>query len=105
VHLRHLEVMRAQLLLTDKIPFMFSRGHGQIADNFELIRIAHGLTAEQFPGPSQLLHRHQYQFSHSSWTSRWPDGIVDTAAAGQVLIITPLYPGGARWLRSQSPAR
>ena len=48
VHVRHLEVMRAQLLLTDKIPFIFSRGHQQIADNFELLRIAHGISAEEF---------------------------------------------------------
>src|SRR6202167_4178182 len=35
VHIRHLEVTRAQLKLTDKIPFIFSRGHAQVADNFE----------------------------------------------------------------------
>src|ERR1017187_7520812 len=37
VNVRHLHVTRAQLMLCDKIPFIFSRGHGQIADNFELI--------------------------------------------------------------------
>ena len=48
VQFRHLEVTRAQLKLTDKIPFIFSRGHGQVADNFELIRLAHGISAEEF---------------------------------------------------------
>jgi trimethylamine--corrinoid protein Co-methyltransferase len=43
-YVRHLEVMRAQLLLTDKIPFIFSRGRQQIADNFALLQIAHGLS-------------------------------------------------------------
>ena len=47
VAVRHLEVTRAQLLLTDKIPFIFSRGHGQVADNFELIRLAHGIDQQR----------------------------------------------------------
>jgi hypothetical protein len=48
VHIRHLEMTRSQLLLSDKVPFVFSRGSGQIADNFELLRLAHGFTPEQF---------------------------------------------------------
>src|SRR6202522_4495612 len=48
VHVRHLEVTRAQLMLTDKVPFIFSRGHAQVADNFELIRLAHGISEEEF---------------------------------------------------------
>ncbi len=48
VHIRHLEVTRAQLMLCDKIPFIFSRGHKQVADNFELIRLAHGISPEEF---------------------------------------------------------
>ena len=48
VQFRHLHVTRAQLMLTDKIPFIFSRGHGQVADNFELIRLAHGISPEEF---------------------------------------------------------
>jgi trimethylamine--corrinoid protein Co-methyltransferase len=94
VHLRHLEVMRTQLLLTDKIPFMFSRGHGQIADNFELLRIAHGLTAEQFrdrPSCYTVINTN----SPLQLDIPMADGIVDTAAAGQVLIITPFTLAGA----------
>ena len=94
VHLRHLEVMRAQLLLTDKIPFMFSRGHGQIADNFELIRIAHGLTAEQFrdrPCCYTVINTN----SPLQLDIPMAEGIVDTATDGQVLIITPFTLAGA----------
>jgi trimethylamine--corrinoid protein Co-methyltransferase len=94
VHLRHLEVMRAQLLLTDKVPFMFSRGHGQIADNFELLRIAHGLSAEQFrdrPSCYTVINTN----SPLQLDIPMADGIVDTAAAGQVLIITPFTLAGA----------
>jgi len=35
-------------MLCDKIPFIFSRGHKQVADNFELIRLAHGISPEEF---------------------------------------------------------
>ncbi len=94
VHLRHLEVMRAQLLLTDKVPFMFSRGHGQIADNFALLRIAHGLTAEQFrdrPSCYTVINTN----SPLQLDIPMADGIVDTATDGQVLIITPFTLAGA----------
>ncbi len=56
VHLRHYETTRSMLLLSDKVPFVYSRGSKQIADCFELLRIAHGVGAEEFrsarmPGP------------------------------------------------------
>ncbi len=63
VNVRHLEVMRAQLLLTDKIPFIFSRGRGQIADNFALLQIALGLSPEEFARAAVHLHGHQHQFT------------------------------------------
>ena len=43
VHVRHFETTRSMLLLSDKTPFIFSRGSQQIADCFELIRIAHAV--------------------------------------------------------------
>ena len=36
------------LTLTDKAPFLYSRGRGQVADGFELVRIAHGVDADAF---------------------------------------------------------
>ena len=94
VNLRHLEMTRAQLLLSDKIPMVFSRGHGQIADNFELIRRAHGLTAEQFvarPSCYTVINTN----SPLQLDIPMADGIVDFAASGQVLIITPFTLAGA----------
>jgi trimethylamine--corrinoid protein Co-methyltransferase len=94
VRSRHLEVTRAQLLLTDKIPFIFSRGHGQVADNFELIRLAHGIPAEEF-------RSRPYTYTVINTNSPlqldipMADGIIDFAAAGQVLIITPFTLAGA----------
>ena len=94
VQFRHLEVTRAQLKLTDKIPFIFSRGRAQVADNFELIRIAHGVSAEEFrsrPYTYTIINTN----SPLQLDVPMADGIIDFAAAGQVLIITPFTLAGA----------
>jgi trimethylamine:corrinoid methyltransferase-like protein len=87
VNVRHLHVTRAQLMLCDKIPFIFSRGHGQIADNFELIRLAHGITPEEFrsrPYTYTIINTN----SPLQLDIPMAEGIMDFAAAGQVLVIT-----------------
>ena len=94
VNVRHLHVTRAQLALCDKIPFIFSRGHGQVADNFELIRLAHGISAEEFrsrPYVYTIINTN----SPLQLDVPMADGIIDFAAAGQVLIITPFTLAGA----------
>ncbi len=94
VHIRHLEVTRSQLLLTDKIPFIFSRGHRQVADNFELIRLAHAISAEEFrsrPYVYTIINTN----SPLQLDIPMADGIIDFAKAGQVLIITPFTLAGA----------
>jgi trimethylamine--corrinoid protein Co-methyltransferase len=94
VHIRHLEVTRAQLMLCDKIPFIFSRGHKQVADNFELIRLAHNISAEEFrsrPYTYTIINTN----SPLQLDIPMADGIIDFAAAGQVLIITPFTLAGA----------
>ncbi|MGB8328092.1 MAG: trimethylamine methyltransferase family protein [Steroidobacteraceae bacterium] len=94
IHIRHLEVTRAQLLLSDKIPFIFSRSPQQIADNFELMRLAHGISAEQF---RQRPYTYTIINTNSPLQLDLPmsDGILEFAAAGQVLIITPFTLAGA----------
>src|SRR5580693_1210585 len=94
VHIRHLHVTRAQLMLCDKIPFIFSRGHRQVADNFELIRLAHGISSEQF---SSRPYVYTIINTNSPLQLDIPmaDGIIDFATAGQVLIITPFTLAGA----------
>jgi len=94
VAVRHLEVTRAQLLLTDKVPFIFSRGHGQVSDNFELIRLAHGITPEAFrnkPCTYTIINTN----SPLQLDVPMADGIVDFAREGQVLMITPFTLAGA----------
>lgn len=94
VNVRHLHVTRAQLTLCDKVPFIFSRGHGQVADNFELIRLAHGISPEEFrsrPYVYTIINTN----SPLQLDVPMADGIIDFAAAGQVLIITPFTLAGA----------
>ncbi len=94
VNVRHLEVMRAQLLLTDKIPFIFSRGRGQIADNFALLQIALGLSPEEF---AQRPCTYTVINTNSPLQLDIPmsEGIVEFALAGQPTIITPFTLAGA----------
>jgi trimethylamine---corrinoid protein Co-methyltransferase len=94
VHIRHLEFTRAQLMLCDKIPLVYSRGHGQVADNFELIRLAHAISPEEFrarPYTYTIINTN----SPLQLDIPMADGIIDFAAAGQVLIITPFTLAGA----------
>ena len=94
VQFRHLETTRAMLMLTDKIPKVYSRGSPQIADNFELIRIAYGLTPEQFrsrPYVTTIINTN----SPLQLDIPMGNGIMEFAAAGQVFIITPFTLAGA----------
>ncbi len=94
VHVRHLEFMRTQLMLSDKVPLVYSRGHGQVADSLELLRIAHRVSPEEF-------RSRPYTYTVINTNSPlqldipMADGIIDFATAGQVLIITPFTLAGA----------
>ena len=48
MHIRHYATTRAQLLLSDKFPFLFSRGTPQVEQSFEMFQIARGISTEQF---------------------------------------------------------
>jgi trimethylamine--corrinoid protein Co-methyltransferase len=82
------------LLLSEKAPFIFSRGSQQIADCFELIRIAHQVSAEEF---KQKPYVWTVINTNSPLQLDIPmaEGIIDFAEAGQVLIITPFTLAGA----------
>ena len=94
VQFRHLETTRAMLLMSDKIPKCYARGPGQTVDNFEMIRIAYGLSAEEFrarPCVSTIINTN----SPLQLDIPMANGIMDYSAAGQVLIITPFTLAGA----------
>jgi len=48
VNLRHYATTRAALTLSDKVPWVFCRGAGQVLDSFEMIRIVRGLSEDEF---------------------------------------------------------
>ncbi len=91
---RHLRSGLAYLTLTDKVPYLYARGRGQVADGFEMFRIAYGVDADEFRSAPRC-----YTVINSN-SPRQLDvpmcmGLIDFAAAGQVSIITPFTLAGA----------
>jgi trimethylamine---corrinoid protein Co-methyltransferase len=91
---RHLQSGLAYLTLTEKAPFFYSRGRGQVADGFEMVRIAHGVDAETFAAAPRC-----YTVINSN-SPRQLDipmclGLIDFAAAGQLSVVTPFTLAGA----------
>lgn len=91
---RHLESTLAQLTLSDKTPFVYSRGSPQVQDCFAMIRIAHGLSEAAFQS-------RPYTYTNINTNSPrqldipMAQGIIDFAAAGQLVIVTPFTLAGA----------
>jgi trimethylamine--corrinoid protein Co-methyltransferase len=92
--LRHLEVTHAQLTLSDKVPFVYCRGRGQVADALEMVRIARGVTPDVFRRQSSC---YTVVNSNSPLQLDVPmcQGIIDFAEAGQLMILTPFTLAGA----------
>ncbi len=92
--IRHLETSLAQLTLSDKVPFVFSRGTAQVEDCFEMVRLAHGIPVEEF-------RSRVYCYTNINTNSPrqldipMSQGIIDFARAGQLAIITPFTLAGA----------
>jgi len=91
---RHLHMTRCVTTLTDKLPFVFFRGTEAVADAFEIIRIANGVSREDFESRP---------FSYSVANSNSPlqldhlmcRGIIDAAKANQMMLLTPFTLAGA----------
>lgn len=91
---RHYATARAQLTLSDKVPFVFARGTPQIEDSFAMLRLGRGLSEDEF-----LNSVHCYTVINTN-SPRQLDipmgqGIIDFARAGQVSVITPFCLAGA----------
>jgi trimethylamine---corrinoid protein Co-methyltransferase len=92
--IRHLAVTRSVVTLTDKVPFVFLRGAEAVADAYEIIRVSHGLTQEEFS-------RTPVCFSIANSNSPLQldllmcGGIIDAAKAGQMMVLTPFTLAGA----------
>jgi trimethylamine---corrinoid protein Co-methyltransferase len=91
---RHLAMMHAQLTLSNKIPFIYSRGSPQVEDCFEMVRLALGIKAEEF-SQQVVCYTNINTNSPRQLDIPMAQGIIDFAAAGQMSIITPFTLSGA----------
>jgi trimethylamine---corrinoid protein Co-methyltransferase len=94
IHLRHYAMTRGQMELTDKVPFIYARGTGQVEESFEMLRAFRGLSDTDFAAQS-----HCYTIINTN-SPRQLDvpmalGVMDFARAGQMAIITPFTLMGA----------
>ena len=93
-NIRHFAMTKSVLTMTGKVPFVFFRGTEAVADAYEMLRIAHGLTQEEFINTP---------ISYSVANSNSPlmldllmcRGIIDAARAGQLMVLTPFTLSGA----------
>jgi trimethylamine--corrinoid protein Co-methyltransferase len=93
-NLRHLEMTRAQLTLSRKVPFVYSRGTSQVADCFAMIRTANGADKADFER-SVFCYTNINTNSPRQIDIPMAQGIIDFASAGQLSIITPFTLAGA----------
>lgn len=93
-HLRHYFTMDAQLTLSDKFPFVFSRGTPQVMDSFEMLQDFRGLSDDAFAADP---HCYTIINTNSPRTLDIPmaQGLIDFARAGQLSIVTPFTLMGA----------
>jgi len=91
---RHLDVTLTQLTLGDKMPWVYSRGQGQVHDCFQMVALAHGIAMEDLPN---AVRAYTVINTNSPLQLDIPmtQGIMDFAAAGQLLVITPFTLAGA----------
>ncbi|MDB5524905.1 MAG: trimethylamine:corrinoid methyltransferase [Rhizobium sp.] len=91
---RHYAVSRVQLTQSDKFPFVYARGTPQAEDAFEMIRLARGLSDDEF-----LNGAHCYTVINTNSPRQldipMAQGIIDFARAGQISVITPFCLAGA----------
>ncbi len=95
LNVRHLESGLRTLTLTDKPPFLYSRGRDRVRDGFDLVKIRYGIDSDE-----------EFATESRCWTNinvnspRQLDipmsmGIIDFARMGQANIMTPFTLAGA----------
>jgi len=93
-NLRHYACTRAAVTLSDKIPFVYSRGRPQVEDCFEMLAIACGIDRQAF---AEAPRTYTVINTNSPRQLDIPmcNGIIDFATANQVSVITPFTLAGA----------
>lgn len=94
INIRHLHMTRSVTTLTEKVPFVFFRGTEAVADAYEILRLAHGMSEEEF-----INQPCSYSVANSNSPLILDDlmckGIIDSARAGQLMVLTPFTLAGA----------
>ena len=91
---RHLDAIYDKLLLTDKVVHAYSLGRERVEDAMEMVRIAAGLSPEEFDATPRMYTNIN---SSSPLKHDWPmlDGAMRLARRGQPVIVTPFTLSGA----------
>jgi len=93
-NLRHYFTMEAQMTLSDKFPFVFSRGTPQVTQSFEMLRDFRAKSDDEF-----IAEPHCYTVinTNSPRTLDIPmaQGLIDFARHGQMSVVTPFTLMGA----------
>ena len=91
---RHLDCLHDKLTLTDKVVHAYSLGKERVDDVMEMVRIAGGLTHEEFDATP---HMYTNINSTSPLKHDYPmlDGMMRLARRGQPTIVTPFTLAGA----------
>ncbi|MEM8742213.1 MAG: trimethylamine methyltransferase family protein, partial [Pseudomonadota bacterium] len=91
---RHLDCLHDKLMLCDKVVHAYSLGPERVEDVMEMVRIAAGLSAEEFDAAPRLYTNIN---SSSPLKHDWPmlDGAMRLARRGQPVIVTPFTLSGA----------
>jgi trimethylamine--corrinoid protein Co-methyltransferase len=94
IHLRHYAFTRMQLVNSDKVPFVFSRGTAQVLDGFEMIAGFRGLSEDDFRTTP-----HCYTIINTNSPRQidvpMAQGLIDFARHGQASVVTPFCLMGA----------
>ena len=92
--IRHLDCLYDKLTLTDKVCHTYSLGVERVEDAMEMIRIAGGLTHDEFDATPRMYTNIN---SSSPLKHDWPmlDGAMRLARRGQPVFVTPFTLAGA----------
>ena len=91
---RHLETTFAGLTLTEKAPFIYSRGVDALNDAIEMVRIANGVSRDEMDSKP---HCYTVVNANSPLQLDRPmsEGIITMARRGQAMVLTPFTLAGA----------
>ena len=91
---RHLDCLHDKLMITDKVVHTYSLGVERVEDNMEMVRIAGGLSHEEFAAEPRMYTNIN---STSPLKHDWPmlDGAMRLAERGQMVSVTPFTLSGA----------